>query len=422
MMTGRRFGKTMVMLGKLIEMAGKGSPCWYIAPTYRQAKMIAWRLLLKLLPRQMIRRKNETELFVELKNGHLIELKGADNEESLRGSPIFFGEFDETPFIKKHVLEEIILPATIDYNAPLWFAGTPSRGKDWFYKMYLMGKNPNEPDYEGFHFTTLDNPHLSEKFINKIRAKMSVEKWKQECLAIPGGAKGLVHSSFEETQHVIEPFEIPELWKRFRGMDWGIANPTCCLWGAVDPKNLDVYVYREHYRAGWTVRQHSIVIRNASKRENYESTVLDPSAFKRERDLRSVADDFKKEGISVLPGDNNIEKGVDTVNRYLTEHPRVFFFNTCYNTIEEIGEYMYEDSHDDNNIKEKPAKKKDHAMNALKYLLAEIKRRVKRNIGHVDKATLRRVIDAKIAATQCLPLVARRPRGLDTDYQTGYLT
>src|SRR3990167_8714580 len=83
---GRRFGKTTLAVNELIVNALKEpkSINWYIAPTYRQAKQIAWTMLLRFLPREIVTKTNETELKVELHNVAIIELKGADYPDSLR--------------------------------------------------------------------------------------------------------------------------------------------------------------------------------------------------------------------------------------------------------------------------------------------------------------------------------------------------
>ncbi len=51
---------------------------------------------------------------------------------------------------------------------------------------------------------------------------------------------------FSRSVHVVEPFEIPKGWYRFRAADWGYSSPACVLWFAVDYNN-NFCVYRELY-------------------------------------------------------------------------------------------------------------------------------------------------------------------------------
>ena len=78
---GRRFGKTHLSIRQLCFNARMPErTVWYVAPTYLQAKMIAWKKLKqRLLDLRWVEKINETELSVELKNGSSISLKGADN-------------------------------------------------------------------------------------------------------------------------------------------------------------------------------------------------------------------------------------------------------------------------------------------------------------------------------------------------------
>ena len=81
---GRRFGKTTFAIFELLSKAlekPQPFPYWYVAPTYRQAKEIAWKNLLKTIPRDIRKKTNETELKIWLVNGAEIALKGADNED-----------------------------------------------------------------------------------------------------------------------------------------------------------------------------------------------------------------------------------------------------------------------------------------------------------------------------------------------------
>ena len=84
---GRRFGKTHIAIRELARHAAQPErTCWYIAPTYRQAKQIVWRKLKRRLQSiNWVAKTNENDLELTLVNGSTISLKGADNYDSLRG-------------------------------------------------------------------------------------------------------------------------------------------------------------------------------------------------------------------------------------------------------------------------------------------------------------------------------------------------
>ena len=58
--------------------------------------------------------------------------------------------------------------------------------------------------------------------------------------------EGLVYKEFSRVVHVIDSFEIPEHWRRVRGIDFGFKNPFVCLFCALDEDNR-LYIYDEHY-------------------------------------------------------------------------------------------------------------------------------------------------------------------------------
>ncbi len=61
-----------------------------------------------------------------------------------------------------------------------------------------------------------------------------------------GLGEGQYFKEWSEQKHVVEPFEIPKSWVKFRAMDFGMAKPSAVLWFAVDYDG-NIFVYRELY-------------------------------------------------------------------------------------------------------------------------------------------------------------------------------
>ena len=73
LVAGRRFGKTFLALTELVRAAwGPGRKAWYVAPTYRQAKRVAWKALKQMTKLYWARQPNETDLTIELITGGAI--------------------------------------------------------------------------------------------------------------------------------------------------------------------------------------------------------------------------------------------------------------------------------------------------------------------------------------------------------------
>jgi phage terminase large subunit-like protein len=127
----RRSRKTTLALNILIKECIKNpkSMYAYVAPTYVQAKAICWRdpnMLDRYLPKELIKRKNETELYVEFTNGSILAVKGADKPDSLRGTDWSGVVLDEFALMKREIWEEILRPV-LSQNQNRWaiFACTP---------------------------------------------------------------------------------------------------------------------------------------------------------------------------------------------------------------------------------------------------------------------------------------------------------
>lgn len=85
----------------------------YIAPTYTQARSIIWlnpNMLAAYLPKEIVKRRNEAELFVEFINGSILSVKGADNPDSIKGVDCEGVVIDEFSLIKREIWEEVLRP------------------------------------------------------------------------------------------------------------------------------------------------------------------------------------------------------------------------------------------------------------------------------------------------------------------------
>ena len=140
----RRFGKTTMCLNHLIRAAltnKNHNPRYaYLAPTYKQAKSIAWDFLKFYAGKIPGVKFNETELRCDLPNASRITLLGAENAESLRG--LYFDGIiiDEMAAIQASVIEEILTPALSDRTGFMYLVGTPQGMQNIFYEYYLKAQ------------------------------------------------------------------------------------------------------------------------------------------------------------------------------------------------------------------------------------------------------------------------------------------
>lgn len=190
-------------------------------------------------------------------------------------------------------------------------------------------------------------------------------------------AEGAIYPDFDPTMHVIDPFEIPADWPRYRSVDFGYTNPFVCLWAALDPDGR-AYVYREIYMSQRLVEDHARVINDLSAGERYVATV-------RDHDAEDGAT-LERYGIWTDAADKDVSTGIQAVQARLRTagdgKPRLYFFRDALverdtvladrkrptKTVDEFGGYVW----NDRVKREEPLKQDDHGMDALRYLVKEL--------------------------------------------------
>ena len=152
LVSGRRFGKTFVAINELARFARfPNKKVWYVAPTYRQAKGICWvELKQRLEKHNWIEEVNNSDLTVTLRNNSTISLRGADNEQSLRGVGLDFLVMDEFADINKAAWLEVLRATLSDTQGHALFCGTPRGFGNWAYELYTMANSTR--DWESFKY------------------------------------------------------------------------------------------------------------------------------------------------------------------------------------------------------------------------------------------------------------------------------
>lgn len=362
---GRRFGKTRLSIGHLFgeALTHPGTIYWYVAPTYRQAKMIAWDMVKKLLrdvvPEYLIESVNETDLSVRFTNNSKLELRGAENKDSLRGTQLGGVILDEYAMMSPSVWEEIIQPMLIDTKGWAWFTSTP-KGYNHFYE--LEKKTIGFPEWGHFHYTSKDNPYLPQDEIVSLEGSMSRSSFEQEILAQYTRFEGLVYPEFDPTLHVVK--EMPKddpIVSTIAGVDWGYTNPSCIL---VIRQTMAgrFYVIRELYQTSMTTAELVEVAKNW--RTEYKIMRFYCDSAEPDR-----IEEFKRAGINAFDSFKNIMEGISKV-RELIKTQRLFILEGCQATISELLAYQYPESKEKKAEPEKPLPINDHAMSALRYAIA----------------------------------------------------
>ena len=195
--SGRRFGKTYLCIARLVAWAisKPGSLNWYVTANYRMAKQIAWRQLKTMVPSDICIKRNESELSVELSNGSIIALKGAENADSLRGVSLSTLVIDEAAYVKQDAWEMVLRPALSDQGGPAWFITTPA-GLNWFHDLWEQAQD--EDDWQSYSYTTVQGGNVPPDEIEAARRTLDERTFRQEYLASFETLSGRVYADFSD--------------------------------------------------------------------------------------------------------------------------------------------------------------------------------------------------------------------------------
>lgn len=201
LVAGRRFGKTYLALTELLHasISKPQSINWYVAPTYRQAKQIAWKNLKQMMPPSQIAATNETDLSVELNNGTVAALRGADNYDALRGVGLDFVVMDEFADMHADAWFEVLRPMLADKQGRALWIGTP-KGYNHFHDLYRYAQDTDE--WGAWQFTTADGTRVAEDEIAAARRDMGEREFRQEFMATFEALAGRVYSNFDRDENV----------------------------------------------------------------------------------------------------------------------------------------------------------------------------------------------------------------------------
>jgi len=230
----RRFGKTVAALNHLIREAvlnEKETPRYaYIAPTYGQAKRVAWDYLVKYTT-PLGGTNNISELRVDFW-GRRIQLYGSDNPDSLRGQYFDGVIIDEVGDQNPKIWTDIVRPALTDRKGWCLFIGTP-KGHNHFKE--LRDRAEKEDGWGLLEFKASETGVVDDTELKAAKSEMGEDKYRQEfeCsfdAAVEGSYYGQILNELEDKKHMQEiPRE--ELSRTFTAWDLGMGDSTS-IWVA----------------------------------------------------------------------------------------------------------------------------------------------------------------------------------------------
>lgn len=371
----------------------------FAAQTLGQLKKTTLKVWFEeVCPPPLIESYNKTDGIIKLVNGFTIFVVATDEEQKIRSLNIGLAHIEEISGIKKSIFTQIQSRMRDPWtkNKAIIVCSNPANTwiKDFFVDNEARKdpKHPQHADYNPyirtFIWKTALNKYLPPNFIEMNTIGKPEWYRKKYFEGDFSYNSGMVYPTIAEC--FIDPFPvdpektdefgIPKDWERIIGADYGMRNPTAVLFGAINPKTGEVIVYDEYYVAERTLPQHAHALKEKIDKIPaglLRYMVIDPATKNRMNDVingKSIQAHFMEYGLYFQPGNNNIEYGITKVSAYI-EAKKLKIYKTCINTIKEALGYTYPEVDIDNaeeNLDERPEKKNDHAMDALRYMIARL--------------------------------------------------
>lgn len=252
-------------------------------------------------------------------------------------------------------------------------------GAHWVKKRYIQPAPPNEgfmgADGISRKFIPArldDNPYLSKdgRYEQMLKSLPPTQR-KQLLNGDWDVSEGAAFTEFDMFKHVIPPFEIPMHWERLKGIDYGYASESACVWAAVDPSDSTLIVFRELYQKGLLGTDLAQMLTNMEMNDPISTRgVLDTACWSKTGTTGpTIAEELLKAGHKLRPADKNRTAGKIQIHEYLkvmpSGRPKMQIFNTCPNLIRELQTIPLSKS----NPEDVDTHASDHAYDALRYLI-----------------------------------------------------
>lgn len=347
----------------------------------------------EVCPKDVIKHYNKQEGTLTLENDSVVYFRGLDDPLKIGSMNLGWAFLDEGIEAEESDYN-MILSRLRRSNVPIrqiFIATNPGSPYHWIYTRFFKEKRGSV--YSG---NSLENPHLPADYVAALKRDYTGVYYRRYVLGEWVGQEGMVYEEIDPDIHIIDPFEIPVDWPRFRFIDFGFTNPFVCQWWTRVPEpadniqdNLPVidgkprkgwYLYKEIYMSKRTIIEHAADIAKHSqlRLENTAKTIADWDAGD-----RAI---LERSGIPTIEANKEIEAGIQSVREEIALDNLHIFRDAVIeldpilsqeskpiSTESEFFSYIWAKGNEDTNIKELPRKLHDHGMDAMRYGIHTVK-------------------------------------------------
>jgi hypothetical protein len=362
----RRMGKTVAAINQLIHLAllcDKSNPRYaYIAPTYGQAKRIAWDYLVDFT-RPLGAVANISELRVDF-YGRRIQLYGSDNPDSLRGQYFDHAVLDEIGDQNPKIWNEIVRPALADRVGGALFLGTP-KGANHFKD--FRDRAETEGGWKLLEFKASETAILPAEELAAAKKEMGDDKYAQEFeCSFAAPVEGAYYASILNSLPAerFKEFARDDLCKTYTAWDLGVGDSTAIWVCQVAGQEKRLIDFVENHGQGLDWYANWIKNNGYDKAEHILPHDVEVRELGTGKSRKEVLQDLGL-NISVCPR-ISVDDGIQAVRRFL---PNCWFHPKTKQGLDALRNYRREYDEKRNVYYDKPLHDwSSHGSDAFRYL------------------------------------------------------
>jgi hypothetical protein len=384
----RRAGKTVAMCADLVigalETALPRPQFAYLAPFRDQAKRVAWNYLKELTRDFWIKEPNESELRIDMKNGHggesRIYVAGADNPDALRGMYFDGVVMDEVGQMRPSAWYSVLRPALSDRKGWAIWAGTPA-GKNFFWQLREEARL-NPETHILMELPASRTGILDAEELRDAKAQMTEEAYATEYeisfdAAIPGAYYAKIIGELYEKGQIGDMSLDPTLPVDYAA-DLGYTD-SCSWWGW--QATVDGYRVVDFYEADGQPIQHYIDWLKARPHKVGEVYLPHDARAKSLQTGKSIIEQFLSAGIRPkMAPELSLQDGIEAARVVL---PLCWFDEKAtYDGVDHLRGYMREWDEKTQTFRNRPKHDQhSHAADAFRYMALSVRKVLPKGAG-----------------------------------------
>jgi PBSX family phage terminase large subunit len=219
---------------------------------------------------------------------------------------------------------------------------------------------------QSWRFELDDNPVLGKDFKDSLKKEYSGMWYRRYILGEWAVSHGLIHDGFDEDNLFDKDYQQPIYW--VAGIDYGTTNPTACLLAAITPNQWpQIRVESEWYYSSESAGRAKTDAELAEGIIEFLQPQVRPSrAIYIDPSAASLKCEFQRRDMPVLDAKHDVLPGLRVVSKFVAGK-NLLIRSSCKHTIEELYSYQWDPNYADKG-EDRPIKKSDHCMDALRYL------------------------------------------------------